>query len=377
MTVRNGPLLLCGASVRAAAWSARRAGIDEVIAVDLFADADLLLNCETHRVSSRDYPEGLALESEKLRIGPAMVTGALENYPLVVQRLGRNRILWGNGPDALRAVRDPFLLTQSLADHGLPHPRVTREPAGESRDWLVKRRRSSAGMGVCPWQGEPAPPDSYLQEFIPGLPHAAIYCGFADGNCSLLGVTRQLIGAEWLRAGPFHYCGSVGPVRIGAGEETLARIGLILTNQFGLRGLFGVDFILKENLPYPVEVNPRYTASIEILERATNLKSIAYQRAAFEESEPPPLDRACKTCSAKGILFANRDLALPKKGPWLADLRSWIERPLPDYADIPDAGSPIARGQPILTLFAQGESAELCEASLREKVRETEGWLYP
>ena len=36
-----------------------------------------------------------------------------------------------------------------------------------------------------------------------------------------------------------------------------------------LRGVFGVDFILHDGSPCVVEVNPRYPASVEVLEHAT------------------------------------------------------------------------------------------------------------
>ena len=51
-------LLIVGASARAAAWSARRAGFD-VVAADLFADTDLQQLAKTIQVEPREYPQAL------------------------------------------------------------------------------------------------------------------------------------------------------------------------------------------------------------------------------------------------------------------------------------------------------------------------------
>ena len=56
---------------------------------------------------------------------------------------------------------------------------------------------------------------------------------------------------------------------------------------------------------------------------------------------------------AAAILFAREDLDFPADGPWLSGLRQ--PTPVsesPAFADIPAGGQRIARGRPILTLFA-------------------------
>ena len=40
-----------------------------------------------------------------------------------------------------------------------------------------------------------------------------------------------------------------------------------VTRDFGLVGLNGIDFIARAGVPWPIEVNPRYSASMELLER--------------------------------------------------------------------------------------------------------------
>ena len=44
-----------------------------------------------------------------------------------------------------------------------------------------------------------------------------------------------------------------------------------VTRAFGLVGVNGVDFIARRGVPYAIEVNPRYTAAMELVERAYGL----------------------------------------------------------------------------------------------------------
>src|SRR5690606_22046574 len=83
-----------------------------------------------------------------------------------------------------------------------------------------------------------------------------------------VGLTRQLVGVAELNALPFHWCGSIGPVTLDTRGEILARrTGTVLAHRFGLRGLFGCDFIVNaKGEPLLTEVNPRYTGSVEVLE---------------------------------------------------------------------------------------------------------------
>src|SRR5262249_1234550 len=120
---------------------------------------------------------------------------------------------------------------------------------------------------------------------------SGVFLGEGKQGAQLLGVTRQLIGEKWLHAGPFRYCGSVGPWMLSDGEQaTLENIARVLTRAADLRGLFGVDFVGRDGIPWPVEVNPRYTASIEVLEYASKLQALAWHRDAFNMPELPPIE---------------------------------------------------------------------------------------
>jgi predicted ATP-grasp superfamily ATP-dependent carboligase len=206
---------------------------------------------------------------------------------------------------------------------------------------------------------------SYLQEYVEGEARAALYAAAPEGT-RLLGVTRQLVGEPWLHAAPFRYCGSVGPLPLGATERAnLERLGDVLAAGCGLRGLFGVDGVWRDGAFWPVEVNPRYTASVEVIEHATGLAALAWHRRAFDPEAPvPPQPSAASAVSGKAILFAGASLTFPREGPWL-DAAA--------FADIPDAGQRIEARRPILTLFACTTSVQACLEALQVKAAGLDG----
>jgi predicted ATP-grasp superfamily ATP-dependent carboligase len=313
-----------------------------------------------------------------------MYTGALENRPGLVEQMARKRPLWGNSSEALRHVRDPFWISLVLAKAELPCPKAASVESHPKEDtyWIVKPIHGAAGRGIRPWDGRHATHDGavYLQEFITGLACAAVFVA-EDKEARLLGVTEQLTGETWLHASPFVYCGSIGPLFLPTiCRTTLEDIGATLATQAGLQGLFGIDFVLRDNIPWIVEVNPRYTASVEIVEYATGTKALAWHKQAFAKSATAkitwPLSWDNQICG-KAVLFAKEDLRFPAEGPWLSALRSAHQGlEMPSFADIPAAGEPIGKGRPIFTLFAQAESRDSCYQQFQESAQDLDRWLF-
>lgn len=308
-----------------------------------------------------------------------MYTGGIENHVAIISRVSAQRILWGNGPQGVRAARSPSALWELLTAAGLrcPEYRFAEPENASATRWLVKPRLGSGGRGIRWWNGEEiiqrGSRRQYLQEHMEGTSCSAVYVGTPDG-AQLLGVTRQLVGETWLHALPFHYCGSVGPLRLAASvEDELERIGEVFARAASLRGLFGVDFILREDAAYPVEVNPRYTASVEVLELALGISAIAQHRLVFDRLLQPVVgvSRARPAFIGKGILFAKGDGRFPADGPWMEELRDpgpvWEE---PAFADIPEPGTRYRRGHPIMTLLSTGDSEADCVRGLRRAARD-------
>ena len=141
------PLAIVGASARAAAHSALRAGFQPVTA-DLFADADLGAFATATRIAP--YPDGLLDWLRAVEPPAWMYTGALENHPDLVDQMAWIAPLWGSPGDVLTRVRSPVELLHALTSNGLLFPETRTSPDGLPLDgtWLVKTYHGASGSGV-------------------------------------------------------------------------------------------------------------------------------------------------------------------------------------------------------------------------------------
>jgi predicted ATP-grasp superfamily ATP-dependent carboligase len=150
-----------------------------------------------------------------------------------------------------------------------------------------------------------------------------VFLGVPQGQALLLGVTWHIRPA-WLHAPPFHYCGNV--LRRPLPLSGLQAIGDMLASSFSLQGLFGVDLVYRRDARaadalHVLEVNPRYTASVELIERAHGIALLELHRAVFEQR---PIDWVPQAqagrCWGKAVLYARDDVVFPARGPWMREL---------------------------------------------------------
>jgi uncharacterized protein len=409
-TAASRNLAILGASARAAAYSARRAGLLPS-AADLFGDRDLAEIANWTAI--RDYPLGAVEAASRLPPGPWIYTGGLENYPELIDQIAAARPagercgvsppvqpelidqiaaarpLLGNPGEVLRAVRDPLRLAACLRQNGLDAPDVSRERPGstDSLQWLRKPLRSGGGHGIDRLSMSPDLPtstladdDHYYQRFVDGVGCSASFVA-AGGKATLIGVTCQLVGEPWTGAAPFMYCGSLWPVSIDSqAAAVLPRIGDCLAAKFWLTGLFGVDLVICGQRAFVIEVNPRYPASIEVLEQSLGGQSSAIQMhiaACCEGVLPQDIVTYTKRSYGKAILFARQTTRL---GSRFEDFVAKIDDGScwSPVADIPVAGAEeIPSGQPVLTVRAAAASPGAVLRQLQELARKVRAVLEP
>jgi hypothetical protein len=359
-------VLIVGVSTRALAESASRAGY-ACRTVDAFGDLDQkerVANVGLRRDLGRRYSAAAAVavgRSDRVAEAPsAAYVGNLENHPAAVRRLARGRRLLGNTPPTLVSARDPVALAEAIRRTGgrvpltLRPDQVPHAPAGLR--WLRKPRRGGGGSGVREWKGGPPPgPQEVVQERIEGVLASVAFV--ADGQrAALLGMCRGLAGDPAFGARGHRYCGSVYPFAADpALYERLAEIADVVTAAFGLVGLNGIDFVLRDGEPYVLEVNPRYCASMELIERGRGISVFEAHVAAcggalLRFATAPP-----REVLGKAVLYARRDVVV-------GDSRGWLSRE--DIRDVPFPGDRIPRGHPVCTVFARGADSVTCYARL-------------
>lgn len=355
--------LIAGLTTRAVAESAVRGGFD-VVTVDYFGDLDQKRLCWNVSLRERGLSysaDGLVDLAAGIPADALVYVGGLENHPGAVAQLAQGRRLLGNVPDTLARVRDPRRLLAFLAGRGFQMPRSLEpeigaaDASGDGR-WLVKPAAGGGGRGIKPWRGEPVRADRIVQERVVGRPASASFA--ADGRESvLLHWSEQLPGP-----GGFRYGGNLVPLDAPpAAREEIGRIAAALTAEFGLVGLNGVDFVLRDGRPVVLEVNPRYSASMELIEQVLGASLFGLHVAACGGDLDPARRARCALPAPGREPWRGKRIVYATATVEITHSTAWIER---GVRDVPSPGDVVRRGQPICTVLASGASRPLCLARL-------------
>ena len=390
LTLPRPRVVVLGACTRAGVSSILRAGF-EPYAVDQFADADLKLMTTVESVDTlsivSDTTDSPVLSALQKYAGiPILYAGGMENQPQLLDQLEQKYSVWGADRAAIERVRQP----KQLAD-GLAHVRqrvlpiqAGQDPPPRDGTWLIKPIASAGGQGISVWD-ESAPHDKldekhYFQKRVEGKVYSALFIAEkTPGDVRFVGLTRQLVGCPELHAGPFAWCGNIGPAFLPVEAEFLVRRwGNILKWKFGLTGLYGIDFIVNDaGEPWLIEVNPRLTGSVEILELACGMQLLADHVACYDSgaasfarefaaSPSPPRDERL----GRAILYAPYRLIskipLPQPVVW---------NTAPPIADIPEPGTVIEAGRPVCSVYAWGTNIDDVTAKLFAAARDVEQYL--
>jgi len=314
-------ILAAGVSVRSLARSALAAGY-EVLTADGYGDRDLLepAPAPARHLTVAPFEPGAVADHVTMPYDAVVYASNFENHPEALERLALGRTILGNSPSVLREVRH----------------------------WRA---------------AEPLLDGELLQEWVDGVPASLVF--LADGHDAMaLGLTRQLIGDAAFGAAGHRWCGNLlgspgAPVlalepEVHASATAAAEA---LTRAFGLRGVNGIDFIARDGAAVVIEVNPRWTASAELVERSMGVPLFAAHVEGSEGTLAAP-GVAAGGVFGKAVVFALFDCVMPNTDDWLAD---------DAVRDIPATGSLVARGAPICTVLASGASASACYDALTER----------
>lgn len=387
-------LLIVGGSVRPVLASARRAGF-EICAFDFFADWDSRWwtsgaipetnqksNCKIQAI--RNFEEILSFPNA-LSCDTALICGGMENQIELVRRIHTQMPILGTPPDQLERLSSGAEVFNAMNSAGFrtPPTKLTLLAEDRKKQWLCKRDRSSSGTGITRIDSAAAAPtchqDEFFQQQIEGISVSVVYVSASavgqDCKTSVLGISRQMVGDPIFGAVGFRYCGSVGPIQLTReNRQTVGGIGQFLANEFGIRGVWGIDYIVNSTGIWPVDVNPRITASAELLE--SNLQTRGGQSAGIVDLQAS----ACQTqldsqsarsrfnrlevlreeppwCEGKAVLFHAGNHPVEISDAVFSKLSAWFE---PSFfgstesgfsiADVPCPGQIIDIGAPLLTL---------------------------
>lgn len=375
-------------SARALANCAAAAGFRKVTVVDAFGDRDLAESL--HSVSTgRDM--GLPFDDDAILKACAgiprdiLVYGSgVENRPDLVEKLSGGSFLAGNTPDVLARVRNPLLLQEICRQEGIPFPRTfsldtnvfERQKEGplllERGKWLRKRYASGGGTGVHFYDGMALVVGEVIQEYLPGRPVSVSFIAHKKG-VEILGMSEQLVGIAEFGATDFKWCGNIMPAPPQPPEEeklreTAGEYARVLSRRFGLRGLNGIDMIQADKV-YVVEVNARFTASMELLDsfRDGSLFENHLAACSGKDIHAGREDNGFAGYRAKGVVYARARCKTP-------ETKDWIRH---GWRDVPWPGDLFEEGKPVCTVFSRAPDPDTCKDLLVREARKVYEKLVP
>lgn len=433
------PLIIIGSSARAAAQSAFRAGF-RPWCIDQFGDQDLT-EISDNVSTVTDWPNEIESAFAESPQADWIYTGALENHPVLVERLSRLRPLCGCNFETLSKLRDPMWLADTLAKASLPSLPVVMPASSipDSGEWIIKPLASAAGIGVQDLSNDQSDSrdlrNHYLQRKVRGRVISGLYLA-VENSARLIGLCEQLCRGTEAGASRYVYSGSLGPLSIADVSdvsidifEQARKIGsaieaAVREDGAQLRGLFGIDFVLDDESGelWTLEINPRYTASAELYERAFGWPLMSWHVSACQKNDNPKRERgtgcsltnqtspkqtnqqqtspsltrrvissladgaASSSKHGKLIVYARRDFLATDIVPLVEQLKSRracqdapssiaVRQDAPcasdiTVADIPQIGTPIRKDEPICTLLTAQKNLSTCREVLQTASQE-------
>ena len=223
----------------------------------------------------------------------------------------------------------------------------------KDKNFILKPIRGSAGLGIRKLE-EIGPKfefkDYILQERIIGENLSVSTLSTGQEVKTIL-TSKQIIGKSDLgQIEPYGYCGNIAPY---CGDQDIAIIAEEVVQSLSLVGSNGVDFILKDDEIYLLEVNPRFQGTIECAEA---VMGINMAEAHLKACDGTLMDiKSPRRFAVKMIVHAKeRSMVGKLEGD--------------DVYDIPHEKVIIEKGEPVATVVRTGTVLEDVIYSTQRKV---------
>ncbi|MCK9581713.1 MAG: ATP-grasp domain-containing protein [Methanoregula sp.] len=333
-------VLIAGFATRHVAQSAFNAGF-EVCTVDHFCDQDLSWFTKDREKFEdvADIPDAIGRICRRQKFDYFVPTSGAEMLPSTIERLGTE-------PGSVSRFMDKLDTQHFFESIDVPVPRIL--PDGEYPA-MVKPRAGAGGWrnavidtgaAMAAWRERYEDIPHIRQEVVAGLP--ASVCCIATGSQAMAIASNEQVLRGGNGESAFGFSGSITPSSHPAHEEMQALAGWIAATS-GCVGTIGIDFILGDNGPVAIEVNPRFQGTVDTVEMATGANLFSLHLGACQgmlPPEPPVASQvACRT-----ILFADRDITVNED---LARFREFV-------ADIPWPGTFFEEEQALVSVYGWG-----------------------
>ncbi|NQY25643.1 MAG: ATP-grasp domain-containing protein [Piscirickettsiaceae bacterium] len=348
------PVLIFAQSGRFLAQSASQAGYPVWVA-DCFGDQDTLAIAERWQQSPR-FSE--LTSSIFLKILADLTQGesclfiagsGIELCYSLLEILPANITLVGNKPQTIKQIKTPALFFDLLGRLKLPYPDTYLKRPLNNKRYLIKSASGLGGSHIQYSSHQTNISDAYFQCFIAGKSGSALI--LANGkSAQIISINQQFLSP--LKDMPFRLGAIESPWNISKQHrQQLAQAANLITSELGLLGLNSLDFIISNNQLQLLEINPRPSASAELVSK--EIPIFHYHINACRGDLPShAFEQEIKTMSLH-YFYAVHDCVIPIDIIWPEECR-----------DLPNTGAYIKDGQPICTFISNPHRTNAIKRSI-------------
>ena len=280
---------------------------------------------------------------------PLLFCAPIEAAPEVLAEAARNKKVLNAPARAVAMARDLSFLREMAGD-GIRLPVVSfssNHPNAPTAPAVIKSTKTAGGTGIRPGGGILAKGE-YRQQFVQGDSIGALFFS-AAGRCDFFGASLHINHG-------FLYGGGIFPAPLTSdAARILEKFGARVTAASGMTGWWGADFILNDEALWLLEINPRPTATAALFGKLRGADLVAAQMSLDAAAHIPRTDDA--GVAGNRVIYARTGFIFRGSAGWFAK----------NARDIPQEGSVIKKGAPVLTLYAEATTAADCLALLEKE----------
>ena len=294
-----------------------------------------------------------------------------EAQPNLLEKIANIIPLIGNTSASVKAVKTAASFFGALTLKNIPYPKTYQQlTLGLPVGYLQKFAGGCGGTHINILRNQNTPPavNCYYQQYIDGRSVSLLF--FADAhNIAPIGFNEQWLSATTTM--PFRYGGAVSYIKLSlTQQQQMIDAALILTQQFSLRGFNSLDAIVRDDIVYVLEINPRLSASFDLYETdlaEMSLMDLHIQAClegkallSMEIKKSGPVKVKSK---AHVVIYALEDLVIPATFVW----PHWVlDCP---YSQGESGDIKLLADQPICSVVAEADDANTAKQIVNARVK--------
>lgn len=351
-----------------------------VTAIDAFADkqtvelaeATIVVKYDSYGFDADALLAAIGKLDSRQYLGFVYGSG-FEAQPALLQKVAEIIPLIGNSAATVGAVKAPDGFFAVLEKCNIRHPKVyDLLPANSISAIYLRKFVGGCGgthISIADANSALQLDNHYYQEWIDGRSVSMLFVANAH-RIEVVGFNEQWLSpTEKL---PFRYGGAVGNIDVPQSiQQQLIAAAEKLAIEFGLIGLNTLDVVVRENVAYVLEVNPRLSATFDLYE--DNLMNI-HIKACLEGALPQrehmqQSNEADRRSNAHAIVYAATGLVVSTTfvwPRWAVDTFQSVKQQKPIN---------ILVGEPVCTVLSSADNANVAKRLAHTRVEKMQQLL--